>query len=340
MRKGFQTFLGISALIVLFLLILDSKTGIIGAADGIALCLKTVLPSIFPFLILSGVINRTLIGKRIPLLSTILRPCGIPIGAEYIFILGFLGGYPLGAKCVYEAHKYGNLSSKDAKRMLGFCNNAGPSFIFGILGSIFNDIRLAWLLWLVHILSAWIVGYILSKKPDSAISMHDQVPFSLSEIVQSSVRTIGYICAWIVLFRVIITYLSKWLFSYIPAELSVLLTGILELANGCCNLEYLVDESSKFIIASVILAFGGVSVAMQTKSITGELGFGYYFPGKVLQSIISLLLSITVKMMLFSRGHITYIVIFYISAIIVIFFIIKRKILVDLRRNMVYNVSK
>jgi hypothetical protein len=88
------------------------------------------------------------------------------------------------------------------------------------------------------------------------------------------------------------------------------------------------------------LAFGGISVAMQTKSITRELGFGYYFPGKVLQFTISLLLSVTVKIILFSAGKETNIVILCLLAIIIIFFIMKRKISVDLRRSLVYNVSK
>lgn len=340
MHKRFSTFFGISALFILFILILDSKTGINGAIEGIELCLKTVLPSIFPFIVLSGIISKTLSGRQIPFLSAILRPCGIPVGAEYIFILGLLGGYPLGAKCIYDAYKRSELSGKDAKRMLGFCSNAGPSFIFGILGSIFNNVLLVWLLWFVHILSAWIVGCIIYKKPDSMASTHYQTSFSLSEIVRNSVYTIGYICAWIVLFRIVIAYLSKWLLNHFCIEFSVLVAGILELANGCCNLEYLVGTSSRFIIASVMLAFGGFSVAMQTKSVTGELGLGYYFPGKVLQFIISLLLSKIVTTILFSPGHIMHIVIPCSSAIIVIFFIVKSKISVDLRRSLVYNIPK
>ena len=61
-----------------------------------------------------------------------------------------------------------------------------------------------------------------------------------------------------------------------------------ELANGCYELELVGSSGLRFVLVSCLLAFGGLCVSMQTISVTGKLGIGLYFPGKVLQCCISI----------------------------------------------------
>ena len=44
-------FLGISAAVGLLVLIFDSSLAIQGAREGVELCLRTVIPSLFPFFV-------------------------------------------------------------------------------------------------------------------------------------------------------------------------------------------------------------------------------------------------------------------------------------------------
>ena len=63
----------------------------------------------------------------------------------------------------------------------------------------------------------------------------------------------------------------------------VLITGLLELSNGCIQLTALSCEGLRFIIASVFLSLGGICVALQTASVTEDIPKDLYFPGKLLQ---------------------------------------------------------
>ena len=71
MKQNNQIY-GIGAAVGMLLLILDSKTAVTGAWDGIELCLRTVIPSLFPFFIISAALTSSLAGMKLPL----LRPLG------------------------------------------------------------------------------------------------------------------------------------------------------------------------------------------------------------------------------------------------------------------------
>ena len=87
------------------------------------------------------------------------------------------------------------------------------------------------------------------------------------------------VCGWVVLFRVLLAFLKRWIFWILPAAVQVAVTGILELSNGCCELLAVTDVSARFCICSGILAFGGLCVTMQTVSVTAGLSLKPYFWG-------------------------------------------------------------
>ena len=282
---------GVAALIGMFILIIDTKTALLGANEGIQICLKTIIPAIFPFLILSQLINKDFSGVRIGFLKPIQKLCGIPVGGESIFILGLLGGYPVGAQTISNAYRQGCLDADDAKRLLGFCSNAGPAFIFGVGSFLFPSGKELWVIWSIHILSAIIVGAMLPGQHLCYCRPTQKQSTNLQKVIENSTKTIGVICTWVLIFRMFITFLQRWLLWLVPMEFNTMITGILELANGCDLLTAIASEDIRFIAFSVFLGFGGICVGMQTISATKGLGTGYYFPGKVLQAIISLILA-------------------------------------------------
>ena len=273
-------------------LILDAKTALDGAGDGIRLCIYSVVPALFPFLVLSILLTGALSGGELPILRPLERLCGIPAGAGYLLIMGLLGGYPVGAQAIAQLCRENMLSQKDGTRMLGFCSNAGPAFIFGIAASQFTDPSVGWKLWGIHILSALAVGMLLPGRPSgrAASAMRSQI--TVTEAMNRAVRVMAQICGWVVVLRVVMAFLQKWLLWLLPKEWQVLISGLLELTNGCLALSGISSEELRFVIASAMLAFGGVCVLMQTGSVTGKLGLGMYLPGKLLQTGISVLLAV------------------------------------------------
>lgn len=285
---------GIFAGIGMLVLILDAKTAMLGAVGGLSVCLKTVVPSLLPFFVLSILLTSTLSGVQTKLLRPLGRLCRMPIGSEPLLLLGFLGGYPTGAQAVAQTYEAGQLSKADANRLLGFCSNAGPSFLFGIAAAAFDCRWMPWALWLIHIGSAVITGILLPGKGSSA-GIQRKPTLSLPQAVEQAIRVMAKVCAWILLFRVLLTFCDRWFLWLFSSELCVIFTGLLELANGCLRLDQISCVGLRFIVCSGILSFGGISVAMQTQSVTGSLGLGMYIPGKILQTLISLLLSYLVQ---------------------------------------------
>lgn len=156
--KNKQLWMGIFSFLGMLVLILDGKTAISATQEGINLCLQTVIPSLFPFLLLSILLTSAFSGQALPSIKPLCRLFNIPSGTESIFLSGFLGGYPVGAQCIGQAYRHGLLSQNTSLHMLRFCSNAGPAFLFGMVSNFFENRFTVWLLWLVHILSALLVA--------------------------------------------------------------------------------------------------------------------------------------------------------------------------------------
>lgn len=292
-RKGYL--IGSFAAFGMLLLIIDSKTAIAGAVSGIDLCLKTVIPSLFPFFVLSGMLTSSMLGSKSKLLAPIGWLCGIPAGAESIFLTGLIGGYPLGAHTIANACRTGQLSPPDGQRMAAFCSNAGPAFIFGMAGAMFHASWIPWALWGIHISGAVFTAMILPRSGRGTVTVNKAAPMSPSAAVRSSISAMANVCGWVVLFRVVIAFLERWLLWLFPEVAQVLISGLLELANGCCALDRIPNSGLRFIICSGMLAMGGLCVAMQTASVCQGVRLRLYFPGKIVQSLFCVFLSTVVQ---------------------------------------------
>ncbi len=272
-------------------MILDSKTALYGASEGMELCLRTVIPTMLPFFVLSLLLTGSLAGSNIPLLRPIGKLCSIPRGGEVLFLVGILGGYPTGAQGVAHAYESGQIDRNAARRLLGFCSNAGPAFLFGIVASRFSRIRYAWILWGIHILGALITGAVLPGRQAGSAAIRPAPVLTLQQALRKSVSILAEVCGWIVLCRVIVSFCERWFLWLFPKWAQLLFTGMIELANGCWALGTIPDEGVRFIMASAQLSLGGVCVLLQTKSVVKSLGLGLYFPGKLIQTAVCVTLS-------------------------------------------------
>lgn len=270
------------------LLILFQKRAVTAAADGVRICLETVIPSLFPFLVLTGILNQALRNQK----GLILLPgswYGMPRNSRFLWIPALLGGYPLGAAAIAEQNRQGQISRTEAGRLLQFGSNAGPAFLFGIVQTAFDGHWQVPFLWMTQLLSAWLVSRLgFAEEPPKRGSLPQ--PASLPVVVERSVQTMGKICGWIVLFRILQEGLLL-LLRGMPQTLRVCAVGILELSNGCLLLKTISQESLRLIAAAGMLAFGGLCVMLQTASVIVPLDLRQYVWGKVLQSIFAVCIS-------------------------------------------------
>lgn len=282
--------LGIAAFAGMIVLILDGKTATAGAYDGIVICIQTVIPSLFPFFILSNLITATYTGTKMKILHPISKLCRLSDGQESLVIPAFLGGYPVAAQTIAQGWRSGQIEKQEAERLMGFCNNAGPSFLFGMASVMFPQNWMAWALWGIHIVSAIITARFIPGKR----SCESKIPLqnvSLPNALRSAVSAMASVCGWVVFFRVMIAFLNRWILWMIPKSWQVLAIGILELSNGCMQLPQISDVGLRFIVCSGMLAFGGLCVMMQVSSAAQGLSLKCFFIGKLIQTAVSIVLS-------------------------------------------------
>lgn len=281
----------ISTAAAMLLLILDAETALRGARQGIQIAMNTLIPTLLPFILLSSLMMQNMIGRKIPFLHLVGKVCGIPYGSEFLMVLGFACGYPVGAKVIADYSAAGQLDRKHAQRMLGFCSNAGPAFIFGLLPPMFCKPAVVFLLWGIHILSAMFTAIILpGKSRHHTINGQTIAPASFRTLLFQAEKTIAEICGLVILFRIVITFMETYFLWHFPPIVKVIISGILELSNGCLFLHDVDCEALRLILCACMLSFGGICVTLQTISVTNRIGMGMYLPGKLIQCAMSFLM--------------------------------------------------
>lgn len=268
----------------MLLMILDTRTALEGGRQGLDLCLRTVLPTLFPFIFLSTLIT----GASFPLPPRILRLIHLPEGSGAILLCALIGGYPVGAQSVSLAYTEGLLDRSTSQRLLPICNQCSPAFLFGICSSLFTQPWKCWILWTVQIISALITAMLLpgGNAPIRRSIRHDGA--TITSALHRSLRTMASVCGWIILFRISICFLERWCLWLFSPVLQASIIGSLELTNGCTMLRSIENEDLRFLLCSFLTGMGGLCITMQSLSvISPELDRSSYFLGKVIQSSIS-----------------------------------------------------
>lgn len=271
-------------------LIFQAETVFQFTLDGIKLCLWTVIPSLFPLMMICSICCQYCVVGKLGIHGKLL---GIPAGFESILIPAFLGGYPLGAQAVSRAYGQNKITKAQATHLLSFCNNAGPAFIFGIVSRQFDNSATCWLIWSIQIISSLLVAIVDPMEQRHCHPDGNRAASSIPHILRTSVRAMADICGWIIMFSVILGFLRPG-FQLLPQGLTVAISGLLEMTSGCCQLQTIENEPLRFVLANVLLSFGGVCVLMQTASVCDGLPLKAYLKGKCKQTILSTLLSLAV----------------------------------------------
>lgn len=127
-------------LILTFCILSHSPLSLAYASLGLELWLNKMVPSLLPFMILSGIMVRLnltekLAGAVYPVIGPVYR---VRRNVVYCMALGFLCGFPMGAKVTADLYERDMLSRREAEYLLAFCNNIGPvyfcSFVLPLLG--------------------------------------------------------------------------------------------------------------------------------------------------------------------------------------------------------------
>ena len=204
---------------VLVWFLADAKQLRLEAAGALALCAGTVIPALFPFMAVAGMLVRLGFGQWLaPYMAGLTAPLfRLPGCAGSALLLGLVGGYPIGARTAAELYTSGALTRQEAERLLTFCNNSNPVFLVSVLGSgVFGSVRTGLWLWLIHVCSALLTGLLFRGLGQGRREIPPPVSFqspSLSEAIVSAVKDAAggmlSVCAFVTLFYVLVSPLSR-----------------------------------------------------------------------------------------------------------------------------------
>ena len=305
-------------LLSMIFLILDSRCAADSAREALILCGKTLIPSLFPLFVLGGMLVPALAQIRIPGLSRIL---GFPEG---YFLLGLLGGYPLGAACIARAVQRGELRSQDAERITGLCSLCGPGFLFGVVGTLLSPGAAAVVFALQ--LEAALLTAALWPGAAGIQSPARTEAVSLSDALNKAVRSILTVCGWVTLAAVAAGFLRRWVFPFLPEGIAVVLTGLMELTNGILAAGNL-GKDARFLLCALFASFGGISVLLQIRGVSPGIRMGQCIAQKTAHAVIT-----TALAFLYLRTGI--------PALFLIPALLFAKIAVEIPSGMMYNVRR
>lgn len=306
--------------IIITLLIIPSIC-INAAEEGLLLWFNKVLPSLLPFIIL---INLLVGLNMLAPLSRHLEPItkklwNLPGSVGFAFLMGLVASYPMGAKIIKQLVAEKSISLSQGEKALCFCNNCGPLFIIGTVGTVLlQNTTIGYFLLFIHILSALLISLLLSGYQVTPLSTHSHLTQTTSEFqfapaftkaIENSMDIIVCVGGYIIFFSVLTKILTNShvfkallelpLINQLPNNMAQgILTGILELSNGVGALSssYLSQPSIyPLALLAACISFGGLCVYFQTLYVLGDVPVSTkpYLLCKLLQAILSFLLTCT-----------------------------------------------
>ncbi len=266
-----------------------------GIKDGIYNCVNILVPSLFPFMVLSSfAVNSNIFKKAGKITSFITRKLFyLPEYTAPIIILSLIGGYPVGAKGVKTLYDNKQINSEQLNRMMCFCVNSGPAFIISVVGSILlKNLFTGTIIFFIQILLSLFIGIFLgikSKINHQPLFINEKESPSNSDLAENLVKSISSaakslleICALVVIFSVLINVLQNLsnfkLFSYYffnKKECSIITDAIiylLEITSGCIHA---VNCKAPHALLAFIIGHGGICAHLQIISILKNSNFKY-----------------------------------------------------------------
>lgn len=255
--------------------------------DGVLLWGECVLPSLFPFMVISSLLIKLgaaeTAAKPLRKATKIFR---LPPAAAPLFLMSAVSGYPAGSRLVADYRRAGLIDDNDVEKLGLLCSTSGPLFIIGSVGyKMFASRETGLILFAAHLISVVIVAlaFSLTKKPcavkprlikkQNGNILYDAFYGSVTAVLTAG----GFICFF-------------YTASAIAADFNLLLPlrlildplmgcetaeavcrGIIEATGGCAFLAA-INSSLSAPLAGFLITFGGLSILAQQLSYLTEFG--------------------------------------------------------------------
>ncbi|PWL53497.1 MAG: sporulation integral membrane protein YlbJ [Clostridium cadaveris] len=316
-EKKFNIISTILLTLIIIFFIFNPKGIMSSAVDGAILFFNSVFPTLFPFLVVTGILIQC---GGVHIYSKILgpflcKPLRLPKESSLTLVVSILCGYPLGAKYSCDLYNENHISLTQLQRLLNIASNVGPLFILGTICTAMLKIEgiAPYLLLISNYASCLIMSFLLPKA--STIGIHapsyksdkKNIGAILKEALDQALATSLSVGSFIVIFSVFNFVIGKLeIFNLLFSKVSTLFNipldairgvffGLIEITNGCnilstCNIGF----PLKLSLISFLCSFSGLCIIFQVYSFTykiKDISMKRYISRKFLQGIISFILT-------------------------------------------------
>lgn len=267
-----------SVAIIMILLLRFPAYAAEGIRKGLVYSVELLVPSLFPFMVLSSFIMRSgvsdFVGKVFGFFSK--KFLNLPESCASAVILSLIGGFPVGAKCISILSENRQINFRQAERMSYFCVCSGPAFLITAVGTLMlHNSVCGVILYFSQVISALLIGIltgIFSEKSDDSFERKMKSPKEnlISDFLLScrdGANSIIEMTALVILFSMIINMISYTGFSD-----NIILPIFLEVTSAN---KILSENGAALWLFSFAAGFGGLCVHLQILNILKEIKINY-----------------------------------------------------------------
>lgn len=305
------------SLFLLFLIIRNSQAAVDHMTRGMKLCATSVIPSLFPFMVVSEMLVRSGAGEAVGRL--LRKPArllfGVGEGSACAILLGALCGFPIGTRVAVSFYKERQITQDELLRVLCVSNNPSSAFVISAVGlTLFGSRGFGVALYATTLASAFLVGIganvIFGGKrgsEDVVLPERKSAGFRVSDVTSSiSASAAGMlnVCAFVIFFSAFLGTLEHTLSAFdVTQSVRAILFSFFELTGGAAAASSIKEVGTAASVAAFAMGWSGMSVHFQIMSLCDgiEVSFRRYFIAKLCQGLLNVVL-IKLYLAVFGKG--------------------------------------
>lgn len=272
-----------ASLFFIALLLKNPDISIQYVTRGLRLCCTAVIPTLFPFMVLSELLVRTgggeLMGRA--LAAPMRALFGLSGAGSCAFLLGAVCGFPVGTRAAVMLYDRGLLERSEAERLISFCNYPSSAFMISATGAALWQNRQLGAAMYASVLAAGVIAGIISGIPARCAAKKEGVvptdmphtvrkpqPTALSDSVTAAATSTLNVCAYVAFFSCVVGCISHILARISPSRtVEAAIYSFFELTSGAAASAAVIPSRTGILMCTAAAGWSGLSVALQVFSV-------------------------------------------------------------------------
>ena len=271
-----------------------------GISRGLSICSTVVIPTLYPFMVLAGVLaNSSLCRRPGRKISAVTRWLfGLPGCCGPAILLSLVGGYPAGAIAIARLRERGQITAEETRRMTAFCINGGPGFVISTVGAgLLGSVQAGMMLYAAQVAVSIGIGIALGRGRQARETSPTPLspPKPMAQVVSDTCAALLTMCGFVVLAAAGLSLAEGCGFTrgvaaalrLDTAAVSAAVAAVTEVSCGCVALAS--GGALMPLWLSLALSWGGLSVQGQLAAVLPQervLGWRFW-RWRILHGVLS-----------------------------------------------------